>query len=222
MFWQDDITKENFKIPDTIQDAIFGIKTKALPIDHINALTNELLQHLPWLHEANASVHDIGIANGNGWFNQDGNGALFYPSKRLKLAIRMPKNKLKLAEQILIGKTLNCNSHKIDIVKSYKARKLSDSNIVFAKSVYSEDGDDENTFLEKCHFEINKLGIKPKKMLVGLEHIITLDNTTIKTRSLMIAGIRKVESIKLQEQGIGKYRILGCGLFIQQKDIEAV
>ncbi len=222
MFWQEDITEENFKIPDTIQDAVFSIKAESLPIDHINSLTKALLQHLPWLYEVDASVHDISVADGNGWFNQYGDGALFYPSKRSKLMIRMPKNKLRLAEKILVGKILNCNNHKIEIIKAYKAKKLSDSNIIFAKFVYIAGNDDENTFLKKCYFEINKLGIKPKKMLAGLEHSISLDNNSITTRSLMLAGLRKTESVKLQEQGIGKYRVLGCGLFIQQKDIEAV
>jgi hypothetical protein len=39
----------------------------------------------------------------------------------------------------------------------------------------------------------------------------------IHTRSLMIADLRKAESVKLQEVGIGKHRLLGCGLFLPQK-----
>ncbi|MBT4668468.1 MAG: hypothetical protein HOC17_04305, partial [Candidatus Ruthia sp.] len=44
----------------------------------------------------------------------------------------------------------------------------------------------------------------------------------IHTRSLMVADLRKAESVKLQEQGIGKHRLLGCGLFVPQKGIESV
>jgi hypothetical protein len=38
----------------------------------------------------------------------------------------------------------------------------------------------------------------------------------------MIADLRKSESVTLQEKGIGDYRLLGCGLFVPQKDIVSV
>jgi hypothetical protein len=38
----------------------------------------------------------------------------------------------------------------------------------------------------------------------------------------MVADLRKVESVTLQEQGIGEHRLLGCGLFLPQKGIESV
>jgi hypothetical protein len=38
----------------------------------------------------------------------------------------------------------------------------------------------------------------------------------------MVADLRKAESVKLQEQGIGNHRLLGCGLFVPQKSIDSV
>ena len=55
-----------------------------------------------------------------------------------------------------------------------------------------------------------------------LEKKITTPNGIIHTRSLMVADLRKSESVKLQEQGIGEHRLLGCGLFVPQKGIESV
>jgi hypothetical protein len=59
-------------------------------------------------------------------------------------------------------------------------------------------------------------------MMAGLKRSISTPNGTIHTRSLMVADLRKVESVTLQEQGIGERRLLGCGLFLPQKGIESV
>jgi hypothetical protein len=48
-------------------------------------------------------------------------------------------------------------------------------------------------------------------MMAGLKRSISTPNGTIHTRSLMVADLRKVESVTLQEQGIGEHRLLGCG-----------
>lgn len=221
MFWQEEISEENYTIPDTIQDVVFGIKTQVLPLDHIYQLSQALLKQLPWLDEIGASIHHISVADGNGWFNQDGENALFYPSNRSKLIIRLPKDKISLANKI-IGQNLNIGNYTVNISKSYKAKKLSDSNIIFAKFVHNDNNDTEDNFLEKCYLALQNINIKPKKMLAGLEHTIKTNTNAINTRSLMIAGLRKSDSVKLQELGIGKYRLLGCGLFLPQKDIETV
>jgi hypothetical protein len=39
---------------------------------------------------------------------------------------------------------------------------------------------------------------------------------------MMIAGLGAEESVRMQEQGIGPYRHMGCGLFIPHKGIDAV
>jgi hypothetical protein len=45
------------------------------------------------------------VADGNGW-EQNHESGFYYPSKRSKLNIRMPQEKLAEAE-VLVGKTLN-------------------------------------------------------------------------------------------------------------------
>ncbi|MDH3609566.1 MAG: hypothetical protein OEQ24_10045 [Gammaproteobacteria bacterium] len=42
------------------------------------------------------------------------------------------------------------------------------------------------------------------------------------TRSLMIDGLKIEESIYLQQRGLGEGRLVGCGLFMPHKGIEAV
>jgi len=42
------------------------------------------------------------------------------------------------------------------------------------------------------------------------------------TRSLMLADLTVEEAVKLQQQGLGADRKLGCGLFIPHKGINPV
>lgn len=220
MFWQEDIKEEHFTLPDDVQDAVFNIHAKILPIDHAYALAQALLKELPWLDEVNAGIHDISVADGNGW-EQDHESGFYYPSKRSKLNIRIPKDRLSDIES-LVGKTLDLGDYQIEVVKSHKPKLLSDMQIVFAKNVACKEGASEEEFLQTSFNQLQDLGIQPKKMMAGLERKITTPTQTIHTRSLMVADLRKAESVKLQEKGIGEHRLLGCGLFVPQKGIDSV
>jgi len=220
MFWQEDIKEEHFTLPDDVQDAVFNIHSKVLPIDHAYLLSQALLSELPWLSEVNAGIHDISVADGNGW-EQDHESGFYYPSKRSKLSIRVPKEKLSEIGS-LVGKTLDLGEYQVKIVKALNPKLMSDMQIVFAKYVACNENASEDDFLQNSFQQIQALGIHPKKMMAGLERKIQTPDGIIHTRSLMIADLRKSESVKLQEQGIGDYRLLGCGLFVPQKGIDSV
>ncbi|MBE8190571.1 MAG: type I-MYXAN CRISPR-associated protein Cas6/Cmx6 [Candidatus Thioglobus sp.] len=213
-------TSQHFTLTSSIVDAVFNISAKILPIDHAYLLSEALLQHLPWLPEVNAGVHDISVADGNGW-KQDHKSGFYYPSKRSKLSIRIPKKRLG-EMQLLIGKTLDLGEYKIQIIKSLEPKKMSEMQIVFAKYVVCGEDLSEDEFLQKSYQQLQTLGINPKKMLAGLKREIKTADKILHTRSLMVADLSKSESVKLQEQGIGSHRLLGCGLFVPQKGIDRV
>lgn len=221
MFWQEKVSTESYQIPDSVQDCVFAIEAGALPIDHLNLVANALLEYLPWLNEVGASVHDMGIASGNGWEKPQNPDALFYLSKRSKLMIRLPKEKLE-AVDILVGKVLKCGQYPLRIKKRCTNKNLSDSNIIFAKYVHNGGNYLEDKFLKNIYQQLVQLHIKPPKMLAGLAHTLTTNNGTIHTRSLMLADLKKAESVYLQAKGLGQHRLLGCGLFIPQKGIDTV
>ncbi len=183
-------------------------------------LSQALLSELPWLAEVNAGIHDISVADGNGW-EQDHESGFYYPSKRSKLSVRIPKDKLDDIRS-LVGKTLDLGEYQVKIIKALEPKLMSDMQIVFAKYVACDENASENDFLQTSFQQLQVLGIQPKKMLVGLERKIQTPDGVIHTRSLMVADLRKAESVKLQEQGIGDHRLLGCGLFVPQKGIDSV
>lgn len=220
MFWQEDTKEEHFTLPETIQEVSFKIQSKILPMDHSFLLAQALLKHLPWLAETNAGIHDIGVADGNGW-EQSKEGGFYYPSKRSKLTLRIPFEHLEDVKK-LAGKTLDLGDYEVNVVKFINSKLLSDMPVLFAKQVACEKNMSEDDFLQLCFNQLSKLNIKVTKMMAGLEHNIQTSDGAIHTRSLMVADLTKNESVLLQEKGLGDHRLLGCGLFIPQKGIETI
>lgn len=220
MYWQEDIKEEHFTVPDKIQDAVFNIQCKVLPIDHSYLLSKALLNVLPWLKDVNTGIHDIGVADGNGW-EQNRETGFFYPSRRSKLILRLPKERLTDLKP-LINKTLKIGDYKLKVTKQLKSKPMSDMQVLFAKNVACKEELNEEEFLKNSFNQLMEIGIHAKKMMAGLERNISTSGGNIHTRSLMLASLTKSESVILQEQGIGGYRLLGCGIFIPQKDIDSV
>lgn len=67
-----------------------------------------------------------------------------------------------------------------------------------------------------------KVSFKVKKMLCGKKHTIATPDYSFIARNLMIADLDSDTSIKIQQLGLGKYKELGCGLFIPHKGIKSL
>ncbi len=220
MFWQEDTKQEHFTLPESIQEVSFKIQSKILPMDHGFLLAQALIKQLPWLKDSNTGVHNISVADGNGW-KQNKDGGFYYPSKRSKLILRIAHERLEDVKN-LAGKTLDLGDYQIKVIKFIGEKPLSDMPVLFAKQVACENGTSEEEFLQLCFNQLSDLGIEVKKMMAGLESNIQTDVGTVHTRSLMVADLKKNESILLQEKGLGDNHLLGCGLFIPQKGIESI
>ncbi len=218
MFWQEDNKDESYVVPDDVMDLSFNISSPLLPIDNIFLLSTALLKELPWLSEVSSSLLDISVADGNGW--QQNKAGLFYPSRRSKFTIRLPKERIQDAQSI-IGMTLILGEYTVDILKATTPKKLSDSSILFAKTVPTTTSSEEE-FLTECAQILVSKDITPKKLMAGLERTITTDEGAIVTRSLMVADLTKSQSVHLQETGLGMNTLLGFGVFVPQKGIDTV
>ncbi len=226
MFWEEDEDKTlPYTIPDDVVDLNFAIKCKTLPLNHAWPLSREIQQILPWIkQEPTAGIHQIHVAeSNNGWLRpqDDEEGALLYPSRRTKLSLRIPGNKIKDAQQ-LTGKTLDIDGHELTLGKSRK-KQLSNASVIFARYVASDEEETENEFLKRIHNDIlDMTNFKVKKMLCGKSHTIDTPNGKLLTRHLMIADLDSEPSIKIQQLGLGDYRELGCGLFLPHKGIKTL
>ena len=74
----------------------------------------------------------------------------------------------------------------------------------------------------KVAAELRALDIDVSKMICGKSGEIRAGGRSIFTRALMVAGLKPEESVRLQRHGLGEDQLLGCGLFVPHKGIDAV
>jgi CRISPR-associated protein Cas6 len=222
MYWRETKENEHYTVPDDIVDVVYSIECRALPVDHAYALSQAIQRALPWFaQEESAGLHTIHVAeSGNGWMRPEHSDALLYLSRRTKLTLRLPKHRIEDAGK-LTGQTLDIDGKPLRVEKSV-VRPLSTITTLFSRYIVMRDGTDEDVFLQDAMALFHKMGMRPKKMLCGMEHVIATPERVIRARSLMLADLAVEESVKLQQQGLGPDRKLGCGLFIPHKDIREV
>ena len=226
MFWQEDDNKQEYQVPDDVLDLLFDIQCRELPVHHIHALSQALQAILPWLaDEPLAAIHEIHVAGSqNGWERPDPElGQKLILSRRTKLTLRLPKHRTEQAQQELHGATLDIDGHPMTIGKA-KPRLLSKQGTIFTRSLELAPGEaeDETAFLQRMVAELGKRHIRVKKAMPGKTVDIHTPDGPIATRSLMIANLTTDDSVALQQQAVGEHRLLGCGIFLPHKGIDAV
>ena len=219
MYWQEAKENERYIVPDDIVDVVFSIQCRCLPVDHSYSLSQAIAAALPWFaEEAHAGLHTIHVAeSGNGWMRPVDPRALLHLSRRTKLILRLPKQRVEDAVK-LTGQTLTIDGNTMQVEQGV-VKPLSSITTLFSRYLAVNDDVDEDAFLREAQAMLNEMGIRPKKMLCGIEHVIATPEREIHARSLMLAELTVEASVKLQQQGLGSGRKLGCGLFIPHKDI---
>ncbi len=225
MFWEEEEDKTlPYEVADDVIDLSFATQCKELPIDHAWALSQAIIQELPWMREEKfAGIHQIHVAeSGNGWERPENvTDETLRPSHRTKLVLRIPKARLKDAET-LVGKTISISGYPLTIKKPRK-KVLVNSSVIFSRYVLSDKNEDENTFLMRMAAEVESItGEKVKKMMCGKSYTIKTPEGDLLARHLMIAEQTNDASIKLQQYGLGGGRVMGCGLFLPHKGIRSL
>ena len=223
MYWQEERQDDNRTVPDDIVDIVYSITCRCLPVDHAYALSLAVHEHLPWFgSEEHAAMHTIHVAeSGNGWQRPDEPDALLLPSRRTKLALRVPGHRIADAG-MLVGRTLAISDEYSINVNKALVRPLSDITTLFARYIVADGADSETQFVEKMVAQLRAMNVQPRKLLCGIEKQIHTPDGDIKTRSLMLADLDFDESIQLQQKGLGEHRRMGCGIFIPHKDIHQI
>jgi CRISPR-associated protein Cas6 len=222
--WQEEEETDisRFVVPENVLDLHFAIQCKSLPVDHAWGLSNAIQQALPWFaDEAQAGLHLIYVAgSGNGWERPHGSGDTLYLSRRTKLILRLPRERIDDA-QALSGQTLQVDGNEIKVGEGI-AHPLIATNTLYARYVaITEPGQTEEAFIAQQVAQLKAAGIKFKKVLCGKETRFTLPEGELLTRSLLIADLPFSDAVRLQEIGLGPHalQILGCGLFIPHKAV---
>jgi CRISPR-associated protein Cas6 len=226
MLWQEDEKPKAFVVPDDIVDLVFDIRCRELPVDHAHELAAALKTYLPELAEdARLAVHNIHLAGSqNGWERPDPKlGQRLILSRRTKLTLRVPKSEVERVQAALDGAELDIGGCALTIGKA-KRKALSSQGTIFSRYVVLEPGEetDENAFLQRIAALLGGRGIHLKKALCGKTAEIAGPDGPVQTRSIMLAGLSAEESVRIQQEGVGPLRHMGCGIFLPHKGIDAV
>lgn len=194
-----------------MSDIQFDLKGDALPLDHAWLLYQGLLSIAPWLaDEAILGIHPIQGA--------DTGGGEMILNRRIKLVVRSPAGRLDDLGK-LSGLSFQVGSHTLTLGAS-KIKPLTQHTPLYAHTVCTG-SEDELAFTRDILRELDAMNIttrficgKPQKFFDG-EKIAT-------GYSLMLHGLPIEHAIRVQQQGLGLHRKLGCGIFIPHKSITAV
>lgn len=223
MYWDDQPQAVSEPQLEDIVDLVFGLSCRCLPVDHAYELAQSIQQVLPWFAtEPGAGLHTIHVAgSANGWKRPEQPTDLLYPSRRTKLSLRVPKCRIDDAK-LLQGVNLHVGAGHVAEVKQASPRPLSTLPTLFSRYLVTDGFQQEVDVLNAMAKQLKVMGIKPKKMLCGIETYIATPEGAVKTSSLMLAGLSPEEAVILQQKGLGPNRWLGCGIFIPHKDINEI
>lgn len=230
MFWNEDDPTDAPRLPDDVVDLLFAIDCKCLPVDHAYALSNAVRALVPWFDdEPLLGVHTIHVAGSqNGWERPEHSpAALIMVSRRTRLTIRVPSARAGDLVARLQGRRIDVGGQALTIGAA-KPKPLSQETTIFARYLASDSSADAEAFADEARFfeaaarALSALDIRVRKALCGKATILHTPAGPIRTRALMLAGLTREESIRLQREGLGPHRALGCGLFIPHKGIDPV
>lgn len=189
----------------------FPLQGQKLPADHGYLLYAAISQIKPELHETNWL--GIGLISGVPFDK----GVIVLPNRGANLQIRLPADKF--GEVIcLAGKQLDIDGHKIRLGIP-TARPVQPSPSLYAKMVTFKNSLTVEKFLETAGRDLaEKLAITatlevPKETRTRTRRILTIKDKKIVGFSLIAHGLSDEDSLKLQSEGLGGRRSMGCGIF---------
>lgn len=222
VYWQEeDDPNEAYQVPDDVFDVVFKLAGGRLAVDHAQALADAVCAKLSADAHSQIGIHQIRVAeSGNGWQRPGMGGEMLHLSRRTKLVLRVHQG---IYEDVLrlCDSTLEIDGQALK-VGAGSVRKLTAMTTLFTHGIACDEAQPESQFLADMASALQALGIRVKKMICGTTNSIQTDKGSIFTRALMVANLTPEESVLVQQQGIGSDRLMGCGLFVAHKGIDAV
>lgn len=193
----------------------FPIAGKQLPADHGYLLYSALSQIKPELHNLPAGEKWLGVELISGVpFDR---GVIALPTRGANLRLRLPADKF--GEVIpLAGKQFEIDGHKIRVGIPI-AHPLQPAPILYSRIVTFRNSLTIEKFLETANRDLTeKLEITakleiPKETRSRHRRIITIKGKKVVGFSLIARDLTDEDSLKLQSEGLGGRRTMGCGIF---------
>jgi CRISPR-associated protein Cas6 len=203
---------KDFDYSPKFMDVVFELASGEIPEDHGYALFEALVAHLPWLRDTEgAGVHPVHGA-------PTGRNHNLIVNRRVKLVIRLPVNRLADAKA-LVGRKINPGAGELSI-GDLKEKQLTPFADLYSHFV-SMDTVDETEFMGSVRAELEKMQVRCG-LIPGKKRKIASPSGDVWGYSLMLHDVGPLQSLLIQEAGIGRRRNQGCGIFIPHKSIKEV
>ncbi|MDP2752313.1 MAG: type I-MYXAN CRISPR-associated protein Cas6/Cmx6 [Rhodocyclaceae bacterium] len=187
-------------------DISFVLSGQAVKKGYAERLKEQLCEHLPWLMDEPLagvhSLHRVGEASDELYLSRHSRLILRLPRERQELANGLTGVSLELGDSVTIG--------------TAKPRELAGVRMLYSAFVTMGESE-ESAFLEACRHRLSQMDIfvpllcgkaRQEGLRVGF--------------SLMLQGLDETGSLRVQREGLGGDRLLGCGLFVEHKSVAPV
>lgn len=195
-------------------DLQFDLVGTTIPAENAQLLADALLRLLPWLGEDAGT----GIQHLKGAETNSGDAALSI-NRRTKLFLRAPRARVDAVRQ-LVGQTLDLAGHSL-LIGSFKTREFSPFGNIYAHFVDTGSATEEQ-FVEDVMRELDGHFQLRCGFICGKQQTLHSASGPLYGFSLMLHGVPPHKSLQLQDEGLGRNRLLGCGIFIPHKSIAPV
>ena len=195
-------------------DLQFDLVGTIIPADNAQLLSDALQSLLPWLGEDSG----IGIQHLKGAETNSGDATLNI-NRRTKLFMRVPKARVDDLQR-LVGQTLDLAGHALQI-GSFKTREFSPFANIYAHFVDTGSATEEQ-FVQDVMHELDGYFQLRCGFICGKRQTLQSASGPIHGYSLMLHDVPPHKSLQLQDEGMGRNRLLGCGIFIPHKSIAPV
>jgi len=191
-------------------DLAFAVQGDVLPRDHRRSLAEAVLRALPWLAglQPRAGLHRLNVS-GTG-------AAQVLLSRRTRLVLRLPRERAQEAAR-LAGMHLDIDGHGLRLGEAH-VRELLPWGTLYAHFVATEESD-EAAFLRAVEAELETLGVSCRAICGRAQAV---EAGRLHGYSVMLDGLSAADALRMQEQGLGAHRELGCGVFVPHKSAAAV
>lgn len=195
-------------------DLQFDLAGTTIPADNAQLMSEALLRLLPWLGEDGGT----GIQHLKGAETNSGDATLNI-NRRTKMLMRVPKARVDEMQR-LVGQTLDLAGHRLQI-GSFKTREFSAFANIYAHFVDTGSASEEQ-FVQDVMRELDGHFQLRCGFICGKQQTLQTASGPIYGYSLMLHDVPPHKSLQLQDEGMGRNRLLGCGIFIPHKSIAPV
>lgn len=193
-----------------VVDLVFSLRGEAIVPDYADVLFRAVSGALGWIaSEPRAGIHPIRGATES--------GDRLMLSRRARLVLRLPSARIDEA-RILSGSRFELGGD-VEVGEGV-VRPLAHYHVLYSPFV-TTGHDNEQDFVAEATRLVAAASIECK-LIVGKRREAAYQTSYVNGHSLMLHGLSPEHSLLVQSVGVGKHRLLGCGVFVPHKSIAPV